>query len=276
MAFVYDNKTYRNLQQQVKENMLDNGEKIFDINGEEIVFDGSYDGELLKENFSGNELSEYLNLQIVDEGVIGDFFKKTYTYLKGKIAKVGKIFVSFFNDKVLPVMMPVTSQVALKSGDIPDSKYLHWLGNSEDARYSGVDTKGDEILKSRPSTIECWKAAAQRMGTSVHESQKGKSLNQILEVLKLASDDNQVLNVDEAMLEHLVEKVIRKGAKAQPLLSRFLFRKTCLLQHIRKDGACRRQTSSRPACRNIACCRICHHTLWQCFRIWRHRISLQH
>ena len=172
----------------------------------------------LKENFSGNELSEYLNLQMVDEGVVGDFFKKTYTYLKGKIAKVGKIFVSFFNDKVLPVMMPVTSQVALKSGDIPDSKYLHWLGNSEDARYSGVDTKGDTILKSRPSTIECWKAAAQRMGTSAYESQKGKSLNQILEVLKLASDDNQVLNIDEAMLEHLVEKVIRKGAKAQPLL----------------------------------------------------------
>lgn len=172
----------------------------------------------LKENFSGNELSEYLNLQMVDEGIVGDFFKKTYTYLKGKIAKVGKIFVSFFNDKVLPVMMPVTSQVALKSGDIPDSKYLHWLGNSEDARYSGVDTKGDAILKSRPSTIECWKAAAQRMGTSAYESQKGKSLNQILEVLKLASDDNQVLNIDEAMLEHLVEKVIRKGAKAQPLL----------------------------------------------------------
>ena len=31
----------------------------------------------LKENFSGNELSEYLNLQMVDEGVVGDFLKKT-------------------------------------------------------------------------------------------------------------------------------------------------------------------------------------------------------
>ena len=51
----------------------------------------------LKENFSGNELSEYLNLQMVDEGVVGDFFKKTYSYLKGKIAKVGKIFVSALN-----------------------------------------------------------------------------------------------------------------------------------------------------------------------------------
>jgi len=172
----------------------------------------------LKENFSGNELSEYLNLQIVDEGVVGDFFKKTFTYLKGKIAKVGKIFVTFFNDKVLPVMNPVTSQIALQSGDIPDSKCLHWVGNSEDARYSGVTTTGEAVLASRPSTVESWKAAAQRMGTSAYESQNGKTLNQILEVLKLKSEDNQILNIDDNMLKNLARKVIRKGAKSQPLL----------------------------------------------------------
>lgn len=173
----------------------------------------------LNETFEGNELSSYLNSQLIQEGAVGDFFKKTFNYLKGKIGKIGKAFVSYFNEKVLPVMLPITSQIALKKGEIPDGKFLHWVGNSEDAKYSGVDTTGESVLSSRPSTIECWKEAARRKGTSAYESlEEGKTLDDIMEVLKLQSDDNQVLNIDEAMLEHLVEKVLRKGAKATPLL----------------------------------------------------------
>lgn len=169
----------------------------------------------LKNVFEGNELQDYLQMQMVDESAIGDFFKKTYNYLKGKIAKIGNFFVSVFNDKILPVMMPVTSQTAFKAGGVPDSKGINWIGNSEDAKYSGVDTTGSASLNSRCSTIEMWQAAAKRKG--IHES-KEESLETILEKLKLASDDNQIRNIDEAELERLVEINLRKGAAAKPLL----------------------------------------------------------
>ena len=56
-----DSSSYEisNALQEKIENMLDNGEKIFDINGEEVVFDGSYDGELFKErlfDINGNKI----------------------------------------------------------------------------------------------------------------------------------------------------------------------------------------------------------------------------
>lgn len=171
----------------------------------------------LKEQFEGNELTAYLKFQIVDEGAVADFFKRTWSYLKGKIARIGDFFVSVFGERALPVMLPITSQLAFKRGEVRDSAGIHWLGTSEDKKFSGVDTNGADILSSRPSTIEMWKEAARRMGTK-NESLEGKPLNQILEVLKLASDDNQVLNVDGAMLEREIEKRLRKGDKVRPLL----------------------------------------------------------
>lgn len=171
----------------------------------------------LKEQFEGNELTAYLKFQIVDEGAVADFFKRTWSYLKGKIARIGDFFVSVFGERALPVMLPITSQLAFKRGEVRDSAGIRWLGTSEDKKFSGVDTNGADILSSRPSTIEMWKEAARRMGTK-NESLEGKPLNQILEVLKLASDDNQVLNVDGAMLEREIEKRLRKGDKVRPLL----------------------------------------------------------
>ena len=171
----------------------------------------------LNEMFDGDELSIYFARETVNEGVIGDFFKKTWNYIKGKIAKIGDFFVALFNDKVLPSITPVTSQYALLKTNVRDTACVHWVGNSEDAKFSGVDTKGTALLASYPSTIEAWTEAAKRKG-SANESLISKSLNQILEALKLASDDKQVRNIDESELEHLVEIVIRKGSKAQPLL----------------------------------------------------------
>lgn len=169
----------------------------------------------LKEHFEGDELSLYLN-QELDEGLVGDFFKKTFNYLKNKVAQIGDFFVSLYEDRVLPAMLPITSQLALRKSNVRDTKGVHWLGNSEDAKYSGVDTTGKEIIDSRPSTIQCWKEAAKRKG--IKESFAGKTFEQILEVLKLASDDNQIRNIDGAELERLVEMVLRKGAAAKPLL----------------------------------------------------------
>lgn len=172
----------------------------------------------LKESFIGNELSGYLQERLIEEGKITDFFKKTFDYLKNKVAKIGNMFVSLFNDKVLPVMLPITSQAALKNGNVRDTECIHWMGTKEDAKYSGVDTTGKNILDSRPSTIEMWTKAAQSAGIRESKKFEGKNLNQILEVLKLQSDDNQMRNIDSDELKKLVRLVIGKGEKARPLL----------------------------------------------------------
>lgn len=172
----------------------------------------------LKESFIGNELSGYLQERIIEEGKITDFFKKTFTYLKNKVAKIGNMFVSLFNDKVLPAVLPITSQSALKNSNVRDTECIHWMGTKEDAKYSGVDTTGKNILDSRPSTIEMWTKAAKSAGIRESVKFEGKNLKQILEVLKLQSDDNQIRNIDSDELKRLIEVVIRKGDKAKPLL----------------------------------------------------------
>lgn len=170
----------------------------------------------LNDLFEGNELSDYLNRASVNEGAITDFFRNTFNYIKGKIAKIGDYFVSVFQDKVLPVMIPITSQIALRKGGVRDTKGVHWVGNAEDKKYSGVDTTGDALISSRISTIEMWERAAKNRG--IKESQDSKSFDQIMEVLKLQSDDNQIRNIDGAELERLIRICLRKGADAKPLL----------------------------------------------------------
>lgn len=166
----------------------------------------------LKEQFEGDELSSYLKSKTVNEGAVGDFFKKTWNYLKGKIAQIGDWFVSVVGEKILPVMLPITSQIALKKQPVAG---VHWLGNSADKKFSGVSTSEESILSTRPSTLKVWKEAAKR---KIVEAKESKTFNQILEVLKLASDDNQIRNIDGAELERLIEMVLRKGSEARPLL----------------------------------------------------------
>lgn len=166
----------------------------------------------LKEQFEGDELSSYLKSKTVNEGAVGDFFKKTWNYLKGKIAQVGDWFVSVVGEKILPVMLPITSQIALKKQPVGG---VHWFGNSDDKKFSGVSTNEESILSTRPSTLKVWQEAAKR---KIVEAKESKSFNQILEVLKLASDDNQIRNIDGAELERLIEMVLRKGSEAKPLL----------------------------------------------------------
>lgn len=166
----------------------------------------------LKEHFDGDELSSYLKSKTVNEGAVGDFFKKTWNYLKGKVAQIGDWFVSVIGEKILPVMLPITSQIALKKQPVEG---VHWFGNSADKKFSGVSTSEESILSTRPSTLKVWQEAAKR---KIVEAKESKSFNQILEVLKLASDDNQIRNVDGAELERLIEMVLKKGSEARPLL----------------------------------------------------------
>lgn len=170
----------------------------------------------LKEQLENISLTDYLkNENNLNEGAIGDFVKKIFNYLKTKISKIGNTFVALFKDKVMSVVLPITSQLALKSGNVPDSKCMHWMGNAEDKKFSGVDTTGSAILDSYPSTIEMWKMAAKL----IKEGKKStKEFDEIYEVLKLNADDNQLRNIDGKELERLVEITIRKGASAKPLL----------------------------------------------------------
>ena len=166
----------------------------------------------LKEHFEGDELSSYLKSKTVDEGAVGDFFKKTWNYLKGKVTQIGDWFVSVIGEKILPVMLPITSQIALKKQPVSG---VHWFGNSADKKFSGVSTSEESILSTRPSTLKVWQEAAKR---KIVEAKDCRTFEQILEVLKLASDDNQIRNIDGAELERLVEMVLKKGSSAKPLL----------------------------------------------------------
>lgn len=168
----------------------------------------------LRESFTGNELSDYLNLNIVDEGKISDFFKKTYSYLKSQIAKVGNFFVAVFNGNALPAVTPVTSQIGLSKGMCGDSQCAFWMGTSEDAKYSKCATKPDYILSKYPSTIDAWKRAAHVF----NESEITMSYDMLLEELKLSAADRNIPNVDGDGFRHEVAKRLRSGGKADPLL----------------------------------------------------------
>lgn len=169
----------------------------------------------LNEMFDEDDLSLFIQLneeRDLNEGVIGDFLKKTWNYLKGKIAKIGKYFVSVFNDKAMPVMLPITSQIALKNGDIPDSEGIHWVGTKEDKKYSGVDTTGEEAIKARPKCMDYWLSLPE-----IDESYlfSNKPLD---EALKLAADDTELDEVDGDELKDLIRIKLRRGKDTKPLL----------------------------------------------------------
>ena len=170
----------------------------------------------IKEHFDNDDLRDYLIANTVDEGVIGDFFKKTWNYLKGKIAKIGNYFVGIFNDKVLPVVLPITSQKALLDGEIPDSKGIHWVGTKEDKKYSGVDTTGKTVLNSRESTMEMWKRTARAF--LKEDKEDTRSLEEIINEVKLEADDKELVNVDGDALKQIIRTTIKNGANAVPLL----------------------------------------------------------
>lgn len=168
----------------------------------------------IKESFHGEELKDFLNLQLVEEGAITDFFSKAFNYLKGKIAKFGKYFVALFNGAALPAITPVTSQIALSDGDCADSKCAFWLGTAEDAKYSKCNTSPSFILSKYPSTIEAWS----RLKTSFNEDNEQITDDMLMEALKLTNADRNIPNVDGPGFRHEVSKVLRKGSKATPLL----------------------------------------------------------
>ena len=103
-----------------------------------------------------------------------DFFKKTWNYLKQKVAKIGEFFVALVGEKVLPAMLPITSQIAFKKGMVSPAG-VHWLASSEDTKFSGASTNPKTILATRPSTIEAWKAAARNKG--IKESYENKTID---------------------------------------------------------------------------------------------------
>ena len=166
----------------------------------------------LSNMFGGNELKYHLqDSQMMTEGKVGDWFKKTFTYLKSKIARIGNTFVALFKDKPLPVVLPITSQAAWKKG-FPDSKCMHWMGTSEDKRFSGVPTDGNQILKSRQGSLDYWKSIP-----VIESKSDAENVQKIYEV-KLQNDDSQIMPVDADELKDLIREVIRGGGRTRPLL----------------------------------------------------------
>ena len=168
----------------------------------------------LKESFDGNELRDYMNLQLVEEGAVTDFFSKVFNYIKCKIAKIGKYFVAMFNGSPLPAITPVTSQIALQSGDCPDSKCAFWLGNAEDAKFSKCNTQPNAILNKYPSTIDAWAASSKIF----RENNQMSNEELVNEALSLKNADRNIPNVDGPGFRHEITKVLRKGGAATPLL----------------------------------------------------------
>lgn len=166
----------------------------------------------LSNMFGGNELKYHLqDSQMMTEGKVGDWFKKTFTYLKSKIARIGNAFVALFRDQPIPAVLPITSQSAWKKG-FPDSKCMHWVGTSEDKRFSGVPTDGNQILKSRQGSLDYWKSIP-----IIESKSDAENVQKIYEV-KLQNDDSQIMPVDADELKDLIREVIRGGGRTRPLL----------------------------------------------------------
>lgn len=159
----------------------------------------------LNEMFSPNELTEYLNSRLIDEGVIGDWFKKTFNYLKGKVAMIGKFFVALFNGEPLSAMTPITAQTAFKNKDF-DTRGVYMVGTKEDARYSHISTNPDYILDDYDSdTLKWWKD----MSASIKEAQENGDYDRMInERMQLANDDRSIGSADGKELEYRIKKVL--------------------------------------------------------------------
>lgn len=143
------------------------------------------------------ELNEYmkgiLESQEIDEG-LKDWFSKTVNFLKSKLAKVGKWFVTVWDDKVAPVVNPVLISQYIKS---LKQKGTFMIADSQVSRIAGSPNKLDDVLKS-------YKGATREMllGYLKSPAAKRAAMNTIPESL----GDDEPLTVMEAIEQLIVEE----------------------------------------------------------------------
>jgi len=164
----------------------------------------------LNEMFSEGELSNYLSSRIVDESKVGDFFKKTFNYLKGKIAQVGNFFVALFNGEPLSAITPITTQKAILTGTVKD-KGVFVVGSKEDKKYSGAPTDGSAIIRAKGgNTLAWWRS----MNIKESEIEEFANMN---EDIQLRNEDSEIYPCDADELKDMIRERLT-GADEAPLL----------------------------------------------------------
>lgn len=192
----------------------------------------------INENLNIKPLSEFLyekqNDENLNEGIKDwisaglEWVKKTYNYLKSKIAQCGRYFVALWDDGIAPVVLPITGQQAFLAGEIRNGQ-VGMMGNKLDAKYSGITTSPDAILNKRPSTREANRQARMRLGESQEEKFDWSLINEeyldvnpqtLNEMVKLEHPDTKAfakLNVDYAQLSKAIKVAILKPT-SKPLM----------------------------------------------------------
>ena len=110
-----------------------------------------------------------LNEGLRDWAIAGlEWVKKTYHYLKNTIAQCGKYFVAIIDGEIAPVVMPITGQQAYMNG-LVNKKVITHVGNSEDKKYSKINTNENTVLAKYPTFLEQLKSMSLNESEEVHE-----------------------------------------------------------------------------------------------------------
>lgn len=190
--------------------------------------------EYLKESLSSFDTYRDYRYDEVDEGVVGDFFKKTFNYLKSKISKVGDWFVAVYKDKFLPAITPLTSQSLHKKLNL-DKQGIHWLGTKEDSRFTRVCTNPEDILKFyERDSRKAWAQELREM------KEEGGNIDLLNEELALAHENSSIRSIDTPALKMLINQTIksRNDPGSRPL---FIWGapgvgKTAIVSNVLKEG----------------------------------------
>jgi hypothetical protein len=159
--------------------------------------------EYLKESLSSFGTYRDYRYDEIDEGVVGDFFKKTFNYLKSKISKIGNWFVAVYNDKILPAITPLTAQSFHKKLNL-DKQGIHWMGTAEDARITGVSTNPEDVLNFyERDSRKAWARELREM-----KEERG-DISLLIEAFTLAHEKKIIRTVDTPRLRRLIRGSIR-------------------------------------------------------------------
>lgn len=190
--------------------------------------------EYLKESLSSFGTYRDYRYDEIDEGVVGDFFKKTFNYLKSKISKVGDWFVAVYRDKFLPAVTPLTSQSMHKKLNL-DKQGIHWLGTKEDSKFTNVCTNPEAILKFyERDSRKAWARELREW------KEEGGNIDLLNEALKLRHERKTIKSIDTPALKMLIEETIlgrnEKGSRPLFIWGAPGVGKTAIVSNILKEG----------------------------------------
>ena len=131
------------------------------------------------------ESIERRNANSLNEGKLGDWFNKAKNLIMGVFKKVGKFFVAFYKDQIVPAMVPTNVGIAVGAGEL---KFIDFIPNDKDMAMEpslkGMRS-GKQLLQR---DMQQYKAQAARNkargGLKVYESASGR-----LKMRKLFEED---------------------------------------------------------------------------------------